>query len=208
MYIAQRTRPDIAFPIYYLLKNYKSTENPLLNIENIYSYLQNTYDAGITLSPNNLNIYVWMDYNEFNQFVTVISFGRKKPSLIFYSINQLNMNHHFFKNDEYVENVKYSNSFKIINSNKLKKKIINNSFKNILNTKKIMEELGYYKNKIIIYLNINNIKKFNKILNLIDNPEIMDNVDFMYIDKDKMLTNILSSKLEYKEFNKICKRIF
>ena len=208
MYIAQRTRPDISFPIYYLLKNFKQNDNPLLNLNNIYNYMENTRDLGISLSPNHLDIYGWVDCNEFNQLVIIISFGEKKANLIFYSIKQLDINHYFFKNDEYGKNIKFKNSFNIINSDKFIKKIVDTSFINILIIKKLMEELGYYQNKITINLNITNIKKMNNLINLIDNQEIIDNIDFVYIESDKMLTNILSSKLEYTEFNKKCKKIF
>jgi virulence-associated protein VapD len=208
MYVAQRTRPDIAFPIYYLLKNHKNNYNPALNINNIYSYIKDTPDLGILLKPRNLNIYGWVDINEFNQLIIIISFGKKKASLIYYSIKQLDVNHYFYENDEYGKDINFKNSFNIINSNKLKKKIINNSFINILLIKKFMEELGYYHNKITIYLNNNNIKQMNNLLDLINNADIINNMDFTYIEGDKMLTNILSNKLQYKEFNIKRQRIF
>ena len=206
MYISQRTRPDISFPLYYLLKKKNRNNNSEININNIYSYIKYTPDLGISFTTTNLNLYGWVDYNEFNQLIIIVSFGRIKANLIFYTIKQLDIDHYLYKNDDYGDD-EFGDKFNIINSDKIKKKIINISFMNIIIIKNIMKELGYYQNKITVYLNLEN-KKIHNLIKLIDNEKIINSVEFEYMENNKMLTNILSTKLNLDQFKKKCSRIF
>jgi hypothetical protein len=198
MYLSSVTRLDIALPIYTVISNIHNTDIDIDDkIESIYTYLNSNKNLGFNINPKNLVIYGWFDYNDNNQIMLYLSFGKTNTNIILFKIYNIKTEIESESNDGFF--IKFTKS---------SKDAVNKIFNSVLSAKNFMEELGYKQKKITIYLNEKKrdyVKKYTDLI--INQVEIEKNIEFKFIDESKMLTNLIAHSLDLKPFIKNRKEI-